>query len=84
MIRINGEKMSKSLNNFFTIRDVLAKYHPEVVRYLLVSSHYRSSINYSEDNLKDAKAALDRFYNALKGLPKVAVVKPLLSALPRS
>ena len=55
MIRINGEKMSKSLNNFFTIRDVLDKYHPEVVRYLLVSSHYRSAINYSEDNLKDAK-----------------------------
>jgi cysteinyl-tRNA synthetase len=51
MIRINGEKMSKSLNNFFTIRDVLDKYHPEVVRYLLVSSHYRSAINYSEDNL---------------------------------
>ncbi len=72
MIRINGEKMSKSLNNFFTIRDVLEKYHPEVVRYLLVSSHYRSSINYSEDNLKDAKAALERFYHALKGLPKVA------------
>ncbi|MEG1454248.1 MAG: cysteine--tRNA ligase, partial [Comamonas sp.] len=43
MIRINGEKMSKSLNNFFTIRDVLEKYHPEVVRYLLVSSHYRSA-----------------------------------------
>ena len=53
--------MSKSLNNFFTIRDVLEKYHPEVVRYLLVSSHYRSAINYSEDNLKDAKGALERF-----------------------
>ncbi|KTC32732.1 cysteine--tRNA ligase [Pseudomonas putida] len=72
MIRINGEKMSKSLNNFFTIRDVLEKYQPEVVRYLLVSSHYRSSINYSEDSLKEAKGALERFYHALKGLPKVA------------
>lgn len=72
MIRINGEKMSKSLNNFFTIRDVLEKYHPETVRYLLVSSHYRSAINYSEESLRDAKAALDRFYNALKGLPPVA------------
>jgi cysteinyl-tRNA synthetase len=72
MIRINGEKMSKSLNNFFTIRDVLAKYHPEVVRYLLVSSHYRSSINYSEDSLKESKGALERFYHALKGLPAVA------------
>jgi cysteinyl-tRNA synthetase len=72
MIRINGEKMSKSLNNFFTIRDVLATYQPEVVRYLLVSSHYRSAINYSEDSLKEAKAALERFYHALKGLPRVA------------
>jgi cysteinyl-tRNA synthetase len=69
MIRINGEKMSKSLNNFFTLRDVLAKYHPEVVRYLLVASHYRSAINYSEDSLRDAKGALERFYHALKGLP---------------
>lgn len=68
-VRMDGEKMSKSLGNFFTIREVLEKYHPEVVRYLLVSSHYRSPINYSEDSLKDAKAALDRFYNALKGLP---------------
>lgn len=71
MIRINGEKMSKSLNNFFTIRDVLASYHPEVVRYLLVSSHYRSAINYSEDSLKESKSALERFYHALKGLPQV-------------
>lgn len=55
MIRINGEKMSKSLNNFFTIRDVLEKYHPEVVRYLLVSSHYRSAINYSEDSLRESR-----------------------------
>lgn len=68
-VRMDGEKMSKSLGNFFTIREVLEKYHPEVVRYLLVSSHYRSPINYSEDSLKEAKAALDRFYNALKGLP---------------
>ena len=74
MIRINGEKMSKSLNNFFTIRDVLEKYHPEVVRYLLVASHYRSAINYSEDSLRDAKSALDRFYHALKGLPASAAV----------
>jgi len=45
-VRIDGEKMSKSLGNFFTIRDVLEKYHPEVIRYLIVSSHYRSAINY--------------------------------------
>ena len=71
-VRVDGEKMSKSLGNFFTIREVLEKYHPEVVRYLLVSSHYRSAINYSEDNLKEAKGALERFYIALKGLPDVA------------
>ncbi|SDJ84205.1 cysteinyl-tRNA synthetase [Pseudomonas indica] len=69
-VRVDGEKMSKSLGNFFTIREVLEKYHPEVVRYLLVSSHYRSPINYSEDSLKEAKGALERFYHALKGLPR--------------
>ncbi|WP_374440488.1 cysteine--tRNA ligase [Pseudomonas panipatensis] len=71
-VRVDGEKMSKSLGNFFTIREVLEKYHPEVVRFLLVSSHYRSPINYSEDNLKEAKGALERFYTALRGLPSVA------------
>ncbi|QIJ01321.1 cysteine--tRNA ligase [Stutzerimonas balearica] len=69
-VRVDGEKMSKSLGNFFTIREVLEKYHPEVVRYLLVSSHYRSPINYSEDSLREAKGALERFYNGLKGLPE--------------
>jgi cysteinyl-tRNA synthetase len=69
-VRVDGEKMSKSLGNFFTIREVLEKYQPEVVRYLLVSSHYRSPINYSEDSLKEAKGALDRFYTALRGLPE--------------
>ncbi|MNM95344.1 Cysteine--tRNA ligase [compost metagenome] len=69
-VRVDGEKMSKSLGNFFTIREVLEKYHPEVVRYLLVSSHYRSPINYSEDSLKEAKGALERFYHALRGLPQ--------------
>ncbi|QAX81927.1 cysteine--tRNA ligase [Candidatus Pseudomonas adelgestsugas] len=68
MIRINGEKMSKSSHNFVVIRDVLKKYHPEVVRYLLISSHYRSVVNYSEDSLKDAKGALERLYHSLKGL----------------
>jgi len=73
-VRVDGEKMSKSLGNFFTIREVLEKYQPEVVRYLLVSSHYRSPINYSEDSLKEAKGALERFYTALRGLPEVAAV----------
>ena len=73
-VRVDGEKMSKSLGNFFTIREVLEKYQPEVVRYLLVSSHYRSPINYSEDSLKEAKGALERFYNGLKGLPEATPV----------
>ncbi|MFC3607354.1 cysteine--tRNA ligase [Stutzerimonas tarimensis] len=73
-VRVDGEKMSKSLGNFFTIREVLEKYHPEVVRYLLVSSHYRSPINYSEDSLREARGALERFYHALKGLPEAAPV----------
>ena len=73
-VRVDGEKMSKSLGNFFTIRDVLEKYHPEVVRYLLVASHYRSPINYSEDNLKEARGALERFYRAIKGLPDTVAV----------
>lgn len=64
-VRVDGEKMSKSLGNFFTIREILEKYHPEVVRFFLLSSQYRSGINYSEDSLKGAKAKLDRFYNSL-------------------
>ncbi len=65
-VRVEGEKMSKSLGNFFTIRDVLEKYHPEVVRFLLISSHYRSPINYAEDNLVEARTGLERFYGALR------------------
>ncbi len=64
-VRIDGEKMSKSLGNFFTIREILEKYHAETVRFFLLSSQYRSSINYSEDSLKEAQVKLDRFYNAL-------------------
>lgn len=65
-VRVDNEKMSKSLNNFFTIREVLKQYPAEVVRYFLVSSHYRSHINYSEENLKQAYVALERFYQTLK------------------
>ncbi|MDC1527457.1 cysteine--tRNA ligase [Gammaproteobacteria bacterium] len=72
-LRIDNEKMSKSLNNFFTIRDVLAEYPAEVVRFFLVSSHYRSAINYSRDNLQQSYSALERLYNALKGLDYQAV-----------
>ena len=70
-VRVDNEKMSKSLNNFFTIRDVLKKYHPEVVRYFLLSSHYRSPINYSEDNLIEARQGLERFYFALQNFSDV-------------
>lgn len=66
MLQVNNEKMSKSLGNFFTIADVLAKHHPEVVRYFLLSSHYRSSLNYSEENLANAKKALTRLYQTVK------------------
>lgn len=66
-LRIDGEKMSKSLGNFFTIRDVLNEYDGEVVRFFLISVHYRTDINYSFDGLQDAQTKLDRLYNALKG-----------------
>jgi len=65
-LRIDGEKMSKSLGNFFTIRDVLKEYDAEVIRFFLASVQYRSEINYSQDGLKDAQTKLDRLYNALK------------------
>ena len=67
-VRVNQEKMSKSLGNFFTIRDVLAEHDPEVVRYLLVASHYRSAINYSVDSLVEARKSLTRLYTALDGV----------------
>lgn len=67
-VRVNKEKMSKSLGNFFTIREVLEKYPAEVIRYFLVSSHYRSQVDYSEDNLVEANATLDRLYQSLRGL----------------
>ena len=68
-VRVDGEKMSKSLGNFFTIREILDKYPAEVVRFLLLSSQYRSAINYSEDSLKEAQTKLERFYNALLDVP---------------
>jgi cysteinyl-tRNA synthetase len=67
-VRVDNEKMSKSLNNFFTVREVLKQYPAEVIRYFLLASQYRSAINYSQENLQTASAALTRFYNALKGI----------------
>ena len=72
-VRVDGEKMSKSLGNFFTIREILDKYPAEVVRFLLLSSQYRSAINYSEDSLKESQVRLERFYNALRGVAVGAV-----------
>ncbi|HIF9127810.1 TPA: cysteine--tRNA ligase [Photobacterium damselae] len=68
MVMVDREKMSKSLGNFFTIRDVLNHYDPETVRYFLMSGHYRSQLNYSEDNLKQARSALERLYTSLRVL----------------
>ncbi len=68
-VRLDQEKMSKSLGNFFTVREVLKKYEPEVVRYFILGSHYRSPLDYSDENLQGAKAALTRLYLALKDLP---------------
>ena len=67
-VRVNKEKMSKSLGNFFTIREVLAKFPAEIVRYLLTASHYRSQIDYAEDALVEAQRALDRLYTAMDQL----------------
>jgi len=65
-VRVDNEKMSKSLGNFFTIRDVLKKYDAEVVRFFILRAHYRSPLNYSDVHLDDAKQALTRLYTALK------------------
>jgi len=72
-VRVDDEKMSKSLGNFFTIREVLKKYDPEVVRYFILASHYRSPLNYGDESLEQAKSALTRLYMALKDLPDAAV-----------
>jgi cysteinyl-tRNA synthetase len=68
-VQIDNEKMSKSLGNFFTVREVLDYSPPEVIRFFIISSHYRSPLNYSEENLDHAKAALEGLYIALRGLP---------------
>ena len=69
LLQVNNEKMSKSTGNFFTIADVLKKHHPEVIRYFLLSSHYRSALNYSDDNIHNAARALMRLYQSVKDIP---------------
>jgi len=71
-VRVDNEKMSKSLGNFFTIREVLQKYDAEVVRFFILRAHYRSPLNYSDTHLDDARGALTRLYTALKGVPEGA------------
>jgi len=73
-VRIDDEKMSKSLGNFFTVREVLAQYSAEVVRYFILTSHYRSPLNYSDESLDQAKSALTRYYTALRDVDAQANV----------
>ncbi len=78
-VNVDKEKMSKSLGNFFTIRDILKKYDAEVVRFFILRAHYRSPLNYSDAHLDDAKGALTRLYTALKILPALtSPVRPEL------
>ncbi len=67
-VRVNEEKMSKSLGNFFTVREVLKQYRPEVIRFFILTSHYRSPLNYSDEQLDEAQAALTRLYTALRNI----------------
>jgi len=76
MVMVDREKMSKSLGNFFTIRDVLGHYDAETVRYFLLSGHYRSQLNYSEENLKQARSALERLYTAIKDVDLTVAADP--------
>jgi cysteinyl-tRNA synthetase len=69
-VRINDEKMSKSLGNFFTVREILERYRAEEVRYFILTSQYRSPLNYDTEHLDNARSALTRFYTALRGLPE--------------
>lgn len=71
MVMINEEKMSKSLNNFFTIRDVLKSYDAETIRFFLLSAQYRSPLNYTEENLEKARSGLNRLYTTMRDAPKV-------------
>jgi cysteinyl-tRNA synthetase len=72
-VRVDNEKMSKSLGNFFTIREVLERYDPETVRFFIIRTHYRSALNYSDAHLDDARTALRRLYTCLQAVPPAAV-----------
>jgi cysteinyl-tRNA synthetase len=84
MLQVDGEKMSKSLGNFFTVRDVLAKAPAEAIRLALIRTHYRSTPDFSDAALAEAKRELDRFYRALERYPDIAAVDvpaPVMAAL---
>jgi cysteinyl-tRNA synthetase len=70
-VRVDNEKMSKSLGNFFTVREVLKQYRPEIIRFFILSSHYRSPLNYSDESLNEAYSALTRLYTALRSVDSV-------------
>lgn len=70
-VRVDNEKMSKSLGNFFTVREVLKQYRPEIIRFFILSSHYRSPLNYSDESLNEAYSALTRLYTALRDVDGV-------------
>ena len=73
MVQVNKEKMSKSLNNFFTVREVLKQYDRETVRFFLINGHYRSQLNYSQENLDQARSSLERIYTSLRGVTPLAL-----------
>jgi cysteinyl-tRNA synthetase len=81
-VNIDNEKMSKSLNNFLMIKDILASYHPETVRLFLLSSHYRSPIDFSDQNLKEAERALEKVYGLLKRMEQESGLTALDEAMP--
>ncbi len=78
-VRVNNEKMAKSLGNFFIIRDVLKKFDPEVIRFFILRAHYRSPVNYSDATLEEAKQGLERLYNSLSGVAFVQNLEQTLS-----
>ena len=81
-VNINSEKMSKSLGNFFTIREVLDKFDPETLRFFILSAHYRSPIDFSDQNLEEARTALERIYSCLAALDEVLSRTPVSAELP--
>ena len=78
-VRVDDEKMSKSLDNFFTVREILKNYRAEEIRYFILASHYRSPLNYSQENLENGKSALMRLYTTLRGITPVDVDDSLCS-----